>query len=178
MALNRLPGFAFILDFEGPVLSRGSFFIADVGDRPLATWRGILKARGCLLQGLHMRIRNGLNTSIWGDYWLPAPSSGKVITTRQSHTVFLDKVADLIDWSTYSWNYDLITSTFWPVDVHHVLQVPIRSPDTMDRLVWAFSKSGVFTVRSCYHNLIDGTIDVEGGSTSHHGDLSVQWDWL
>lgn len=82
-----------------------------------------------------------------------------MITTRQSHTVFSDKVADLIDWSTYSWNYDLIPSTFWPVHIHHILQVPIT--DTMDRLVWAFSKSGVFTVRSCYHNLVDGTIDVE-----------------
>lgn len=48
---------------------RGLFFTADVGDRALATWCGILKARGCLLQRLHMRIGNGLNTSIWGNYW-------------------------------------------------------------------------------------------------------------
>lgn len=77
-----------------------------------------------------MRIGNGLDTSIWVDNWLPDPASGKVITVRQSHTVFPDKVADLIDWGTHNWNYNLIVSTFWPVDVHQILEVPIGSPDT------------------------------------------------
>lgn len=48
--------------------------------------------------------------------------------TRQSHTVFSDKVADLVGWSTYSWNYDLIPSTFWSVHIHDILPVPIGSP--------------------------------------------------
>lgn len=78
-----------------------------------------------------MRIGNGLDTSIWVDNWLLDPASGKVITVRQSHTVFPDKVADLIDWGTHNWNYD----TFWPVEVHQILQVPIGSPDTQDRMI-------------------------------------------
>lgn len=92
--------------------------------------------------------------------------------------VFSDRVADLIDCDTHSWNYELLSSTFWSVDVHHILKVPIGCPDTTYRLVWAFLKSGSFTVRSSYHNLLDGQSQAEEGSTTHHGASSLQWDWI
>lgn len=62
--------------------------------------------------------------------------------------------------------------------MHHILKVPIGCPDTTYRLVWAFLKSGSFTVRSCYHNLLDGHSEAEDGSTTHHGASSLQWDWI
>lgn len=164
--------------FKARYFPHGTFFTAETGDRPSMTWRGILSVRGCLLRGLQVRIGNGMDTAIWGDSWLLPPSRGKVITTRPQHLASPNCVGDLIDWNTYSWNYELLSSTFWPVDVHHILQVPFGSPETADRLVWAFSKSGVFTVRSCYHSILEeqGAGDRDRGSA--YGMAQPQWKWI
>lgn len=61
------------------------------------------------------------------------------------------------------------------MDVHNILQVPIGSPETEDRLVWAFSKSGSFTVRSCYHNLLEGNGREETGGVNADTPL---WNWI
>lgn len=44
----------------------GSFFTADVGERPSLTWRSRLAARSGFSSGLRKQIGNGLDTSIWG----------------------------------------------------------------------------------------------------------------
>lgn len=154
---------------------RGSFFTAEVGERPSTTWRSIFSARDCLSSGLRVRVGNGATTSIWGYRWLPSTSSGRVITRRPSHDSFPNTVSDLIDWTTWSWNYDLISQTFWPVDTHNILQVLFGAPETADKLVWAFSKSGQYTVRSCYHNLLTGKIGAELSATSLVGSATPQW---
>lgn len=145
---------------------RESFFTAELGDRPSTTWRCILKARGSFSQGLRKRIGNGENTSIWGDHWLPSPSSGQIIMRRPTHSTFPDKVLDLISWKSWIWNYSLISDIFWPVDVRSILQVSFGSPDMEDKLVWVFSKTGQFTVRSCYYNLLNGKIGYTPVTTS------------
>lgn len=114
---------------------RANYFTAEVGERPSMTWRSIVQARECLIPGLRRRIGNGTATSIWGDQWLPGPASGRIITRRSVHASFPDTVTDLIDWSSWCWNYELISHTFWPVDVQSILQVPFGAPDTEDR--WA-----------------------------------------
>lgn len=156
---------------------RGTYFTADVGERPSHTWRGILAARNGLSQGLRKRIGNGLDTAIWGDFWVPPRSSSRIMTRRPPDCVFPDKVSDLIDWSTWSWDFELISNTFWEVDVHNILQLSFGSPTTEDKLFWAFSKTGHFTVRSCYHNLLNGKIgmDSPGGSASEDNS---RWKWL
>lgn len=44
-----------------------SLELAELGDRPLTTWRGIFNARDVLAGGGRMRIGNGASTSICGD---------------------------------------------------------------------------------------------------------------
>lgn len=103
---------------------------------------------------------------------------GRIITKRLYEVAFPDKVADLIDWASWNWDYDLLQSTFWPVDVHNILQVSFGSPATVDRVVWAFLKSGKFTVRSCYHNLLEGKIGAtEEVMVSREVD-GMHWNWL
>lgn len=123
---------------------REFFFTAELGDRPSMTWRSIVGARGALQQGLSRIIGNGATTAFWGDRWLP---HGRIITRRPPHSNFPNLVADLIDWDAGGWEFDLISNVFWPVDVHNILQVPIGAPEIEDRLVWIYSKLGVFTFR-------------------------------
>lgn len=87
-------------------------------------------------------------------------------------------MADLIDWSTWHWDTELISNTFWPVDVHSILQVPFGSPETTDRLVWGFSKSGLFTVRSCYHLLISSKHGEEEEALDRCEGADSLWKWI
>lgn len=89
-------------------IPRESFFMPTVGDRPSTTWRSILQARGRLLTRICKRIGNRLFTSILSNFWLNSPSSGRIITRRPSHSIFANKVSNLIDWDSWSWKEDLI----------------------------------------------------------------------
>lgn len=104
---------------------RANFLTAEVGERPSLTWRSILRARSSLESGLRRRIGNGLMTSIWGDNWLASPSSGRIITRRSHASPFPNKLADLIYWSSWSWNFEMIFEIFWPVDTYQILQLPL-----------------------------------------------------
>lgn len=103
---------------------------------------------------------------------------GKVITRRPQHSPFPDRVSDLIDWNSWSWNMEFISETFLPIDAQHILQLPIGSWETGDRIFWAFSKTGQFTVRSCYHKLLEGKSMNETGLPSNTNDTSQLWIWV
>lgn len=50
---------------EGDILS------AELGTRPCRIWRVVLEGRDVLKIGLIKRIRNGNDTFVWRDNWLP-----------------------------------------------------------------------------------------------------------
>lgn len=158
--------------------SRESYFTAVIGERPSATWRGLLRARECLQPGIHRTIGNGQSMAIWGDQWLKCLVSGRIITRRPLHSTFPNTVADLIDWNSGSWNVSLIQYIFWAVDVHSILQVAFGSPTTEGKMVWAFSKSGRFTVRLCYYRLLQGKIGAEDVRLSLANSMGRDWNWI
>lgn len=76
----------------------------------------------------------------------------KIYSVHASTSFFFipDRVADLIDPISRTWNLELINETLWPVDRGHILSIPIGANDVEDTLVWHFSKDGMFSVKSCY----------------------------
>ncbi|XP_012841526.1 PREDICTED: uncharacterized protein LOC105961808 [Erythranthe guttata] len=103
----------------------GYLFNADVGSRPSTTWRSIWKVIPFFKMGLRRRIGSDLDTSIWGDPWLRGGGGFKVFTKRPSNLAFPDRVSDLIESNTNSWNMQLINDVFWPVDVERILAIPV-----------------------------------------------------
>lgn len=63
----------------------------------------------------------------------------------------LTKVEELIDPHTGQWDEVLIRDVFWPVDVHRILQIPLRVHVMDDFVSWHYNRTGSFTVRSAYH---------------------------
>jgi len=51
------------------------FLNASLGSRPSYVWRSIFSANDLLTKGLVWRIGNGFDVNIWGNKWLPTPSS-------------------------------------------------------------------------------------------------------
>ncbi|VAI15050.1 unnamed protein product [Triticum turgidum subsp. durum] len=48
---------------------------------------------------------------------------------------------------TGQWDENLIRTVFWPVDVHRILQIPLRVQVMEDFVSWDYNPSGEFTVR-------------------------------
>ena len=62
----------------------------------------------------------------------------------------MEKVAQLIDNETSFWKVDLIKETFICHKADAILNIPISPRLLEDSLIWAWSKNGVFTIRSAY----------------------------
>lgn len=156
--------------------SNTSFFEAETGGRPSATWRSILLVGPFFQEGLRVRIGNSFSTTIWHNAWVKEDGNFRVITPQTPASFFPFKVADLIDPMTGTWDREMLERTFWPVDHSLVLSTPTGGPSMDDLLVWHYSKDGRFTVRSCYHLIMQrsGMFEAaEEGSSS--GVTQVEW---
>ena len=51
---------------------------------------------------------------------------------------------------TGEWNTSLLQQLFLPNDVNAILSIPLGSPKLRDRLIWAYTPRGVFTVNNAY----------------------------
>ncbi|XP_012837906.1 PREDICTED: uncharacterized protein LOC105958446 [Erythranthe guttata] len=67
--------------------------------------------------------------------------------------------------------FGAIDEKFWPIDRHRILTTPIGSTHANDRLVWHYSRSGDFTVKSCFHNIMQRH---NTGSGDHEYENSSQ----
>ncbi|XP_042942726.1 uncharacterized protein LOC122276900 [Carya illinoinensis] len=60
-------------------------------------------------------------------------------------------VAELIDHSTKSWKRDPVQEIFEEEKALVILQTPISSLNSKDKLIWHGTKNGSFSVKSAYH---------------------------
>ena len=99
--------------------------------------------------GCRWQIGDGASVGIWTDRWLPKPKNFQIISTP----CFLPSdstVSSLMHPVTREWNTSLLQQLFLPDDVNAILSIPLGSPKLRDRLIWAYTPRGVFTVSSAY----------------------------
>jgi hypothetical protein len=75
---------------------RSSFLEGSLGNKPSFAWRSIFNAIQLLNQGLVWRVGDGRSIKVWGDRWLPTPTTYTVQTLPRSLDAS-SMVADLID---------------------------------------------------------------------------------
>lgn len=102
-----------------------------------------------------------------------------MLTTRSMSSIFPEKVTDIIDWNLGTWNISLLEQHFWGIDRDWILQVPVGLPTSRDRYVWCHSKTGNFTVRSCYHMILSAKIREDSRlNGSNSGERRLNWKGL
>lgn len=113
-----------------------------------------MKGRELLKKGSRWHFGNGTNISVFGDRWVPRPSSFKPIANPLGFDANL-RVSDLIDWGDGGWDEDCVREVLLPIDSELVLKMRLCDPTTKDTLLWHYTKDGEFSVKSAYHMWMD-----------------------
>jgi hypothetical protein len=100
-------------------------------------------------RGYIWRVGTGSDINIWQDPWLPNSPNGRVLSRRNN--VIIDKVEDLIDPGTGSWDEQLLHDIFYPIDVRRIQAIPLSPLAEEDSIAWLGTKNGMFSVKSAYH---------------------------
>jgi hypothetical protein len=130
--------------------SRDSFLEAKLGNHPSFAWRSIFSAQDLIREGILWRIGNGETVRIWGDKWLPQPTTYKVQSPISVFPVNAS-ISNLSDPISKWWNEALLISIFNKEEVDVILKIPISKYGHYDCMVWRGTASGELFVRSAYH---------------------------
>ena len=154
------------------------FIDAELGQTPSYAWRSIMVAQDVVRDGHQWQVGDGTSIQIWRGKWLPKSSTFQVIfmpnTLPETATV-----SELIDEAKGEWNVDLVKHVFLPDDAHTILGIPRSSKRNRDRMIWAYTPKGTFTVNSAYKVALslsqskstEGTLD----ATSHSQFWQKNW---
>jgi hypothetical protein len=100
-----------------------------------------------LKEGVIWRVGNGQHIDIWRDPWMPRGATRRPITPRGR--TLIQRVDELIDPVTESWDLQLLSQTFWEEDVKVIRTIPVHV-EMDDVLAWHFDEKGCFSVKSAY----------------------------
>jgi hypothetical protein len=153
-----------------------TFLEAQLRAKPSFVWRSIFNARELLRKGLLWRVGDGRSIKIWGEKWLPAPTTYCVQSIPRS----LDensKVSDLIDQESRRWKVEFIHTEFMEEEANTILGIPLNPLLLKDKLIWRGTLTGEFSVRSAYHLGME-LQEEEEGQCSNTGGESDFWKVL
>ncbi|XP_042973059.1 uncharacterized protein LOC122304861 [Carya illinoinensis] len=123
---------------------------ATLGFKPSFMWKSLWDSLSLLKEGLVWRVGNGKSIKIWGDRWVPKAVTFKI----QSPIQILNaeaRVEELLSGENGGWNEGLIKQVFDKEEAAIVCNLPISFSKLPDKQIWAFSKNGIYNVKSAYH---------------------------
>ncbi|XP_019178178.1 PREDICTED: uncharacterized protein LOC109173404 [Ipomoea nil] len=129
-----------------------SFFDACLGNNPSFCWRSILATQELICGGVKRRIGNGKLTLIWDHPWLHDEQNPRIITEKPPQLAQA-MVMGLMDQETGTWDQDILTDIFIPVDVIQILKISV-SPEYEDMWYWYGDPRGEYLVKIGYRKVV------------------------
>ena len=115
-------------------------------------WSNILKGRDVLMRGARWRVGYGESIGVWNDAWLPSLEYPRVLSNPVTSLEDM-KVNDLIDPVLKQWDEDLLQGLFSYQEVKLITSIPLCHTYSEDKLIWPYTSSGNYTVKSSYNFL-------------------------
>lgn len=116
------------------------------GSRASYAWRSILFGRELLNKGLMKSIGDGKDTYVWSEKWIMEDIPRRPVNKQVTMDVNL-KVEALIQ-ENGQWNKESVQNLFPMNEMTRIFQLPVGQ--TPDRLIWAYTSHGSYTVKSGY----------------------------
>lgn len=151
----------------------GSFLQSRLGNNPSYAWRSLWNSKELLQSGLIWRVGDGKSINIWGDRWLPTPSS-YLVQSPVSILTHDAKVNSLIDVNSQWWDVGLVREIFMQEEAETICNMVVCPARMADRLEWVGTRDGNFTVRSAYH-LARTLLERDRGASSTNVSLVELW---
>jgi hypothetical protein len=150
-----------------------SILEAEVGKRPSYAWRSIISAKTVMHHGLIWRIGDGKDARIWGDSWIPRPSTYSIQSpVRLLHPQA--RVVELIDQDSRRWNAALVESIFQKEEAELIKNIPLSPLGPKDCKIWRCTANGEFSVRSAYHMEME-LMELGGCGSSYSNTENLVW---
>ena len=130
--------------YKGWYFSSSSFLECGKGYRPSYAWRSILFGRELLRKGLIKSIGDGKDTFVWSGKCILDDVPRRPVSKQRSFDVAL-RVSELIG-EDGKWRIEKLHDLFPPNEVQRIKQIIIG--DVEDKEVWAFNKTGNYSVKS------------------------------
>lgn len=74
---------------------------------------------------------------------------------------------------------DLLTQHFWSCDIDRILKMSLGSSMSPDQWFWFHLKHGQFTVRSCYHSIMESALASDTSTSGEANPMSPEeWKWI
>ncbi|XP_010480831.1 PREDICTED: uncharacterized protein LOC104759619 [Camelina sativa] len=131
---------------------------------PLFACRSIFSTKGLVEHGSWWAIGLGCNVLVWRDPWIPdiqpRPANGR---GRQLHPNLM--VNHLINPYTKEWHMPILEEYMDLVDIQIIVSMEIKKSFKPDKLIWHYTKSGKYSVKSGYQLARDLIKEVEYGPT-------------
>lgn len=108
------------------------------------------------------RVRNGRSINMWTDPWIPRGTTRRSCTHRGQN--LLERVSDIINPLTGTWDEELVQLTFHYDYVQTILAIPVYE-DIDDFIGWHFDPKGIFSVKSAYKVQVAAESSAQGTST-------------
>ena len=148
-----------------------SFMEAPKSQACSYAWRSILKGREVLKEGMRWRVGDGSSIRIWSDPWLPStfmPFISLLVVPGWEEA----KVASLLSYSNQGWRHDTLNLLFIPRDVELIQSIPLCGKPVDDALVWPYTPTGSYSVKSGYRFLYKARCLDSG---EYHPDDNKLW---
>ena len=136
-----------------------------------------MAAQYLVKRGIRWNVGNGDSIRVWGDKWLPSPSTFRITSLRlflQTET----RVSELISHDVAAWKTQIIDAIFLPHEAELIKSIPLSSCLPEDTIVWAATPNGLFTVRSAYRLAMEEVRSSNRGSSSDPSKIRRFWKRL
>lgn len=135
--------------FKARYFNNTSLFEASRGGGVSYIWSGMWQAKEALKNGFKWVLGNGENIRIFEDPWIRGKDRFMADNTHTG-TSWGMKVRELFIPGEKQWDESKVNSIVTTVDAKAILAIPIPKSQVPDRIAWAFSPDGKYSVKSGY----------------------------
>ncbi|KAH1073280.1 hypothetical protein J1N35_025608 [Gossypium stocksii] len=120
-------------------------------------WRSLSKVWSFCRENFIWSVGDGRTIRVWKDAWIP--KVGPLCYYVSAHSN-IDLECTLKDWvlSDGSWNLEMFQLWFSKDMIKRIVSIPLPHPNGgVDRIIWARSGSGSFSMKSAYWTIKEST---------------------
>ncbi|KAI8572303.1 hypothetical protein RHMOL_Rhmol01G0187000 [Rhododendron molle] len=125
-----------------------------------------------------MELGNGEAVHFWNDQWVRNLPHNKVISQPPINCNW-NKVADFISHESNMWDLERLATCVSAEEVRAISKIPISLTKREDKCIWAYTKSGHYTMKSGYHQSFKRSIPpIVNQASTFHSPSESMWKRL